>query len=46
MLILGSRSGDTGVVHIIRNETDINWLIKNANAGPYIIVVTFKYFNR
>ncbi|KAL0280580.1 UNVERIFIED_CONTAM: hypothetical protein PYX00_001836 [Menopon gallinae] len=41
-----SRSGDTGVVHIIRNESDINWLIDEASAGPYIVVITFKYFNR
>ncbi|CAH2099957.1 unnamed protein product [Euphydryas editha] len=34
-----SLSGAVGVVHMIRNVTDAQWLVYNSSAGPYVAVV-------
>ncbi|XP_046743799.1 nicastrin isoform X2 [Diprion similis] len=41
-----SRSGSVGVIHIVENETELVWLEKNGNAGPYTAVVPFSMFTR
>lgn len=41
-----SVSGSLGVIHFIQNEHDIDWLINNAKAGPYMAVVPPKIFNQ
>lgn len=45
-MFLASRSGDTGVLHFILEDGDLTWLTEKADAGPYVVVLSFDYFNR
>ncbi|XP_011700001.1 PREDICTED: nicastrin isoform X2 [Wasmannia auropunctata] len=40
-----SRSGSVGVVHLVEVDDDIAWIEKEANAGPYTVVLPFAMFN-
>lgn len=46
ILFLASLTGNTGVIHFIESWTDIDWIVRLADAGPYIPVVSLKDFNR
>lgn len=43
-IIIASLSGAVGVVHMIQNKTDAEWMIYNASAGPYMAVVNTVVF--
>ncbi|XP_054168906.1 nicastrin-like, partial [Oppia nitens] len=38
-------SGNVGAVHIIKNDSDIDFVIKFGKHSPYIVVMTAKHFN-
>lgn len=39
-----SYSGTVGVVHMINNITDAQWMVTNGEAGPYVAVVSTALF--
>ncbi|XP_026281951.1 nicastrin isoform X2 [Frankliniella occidentalis] len=41
-----ARSGNVGVVHIIENQSDVDWLVKDALAPPYVAVVQPAMFSK
>lgn len=38
-MFVADRSGNTGVVQLIDNETDLQWVIQEGPAPPYVIVM-------
>jgi hypothetical protein len=40
------RSGNVGVIHVIDNQRDLDWLLDNATADPYISVIQPDMFTR
>lgn len=40
------RSGNVGVIHFIENQTDLEWLLHNATADPYMAVVQPHMFTK
>ncbi|CAK1548578.1 unnamed protein product [Leptosia nina] len=40
-----SDNGSVGVVHMIKEISDAQWLISNSSAGPYVAVVSTSLFN-
>ena len=41
-----SRSGSVGIIHLIEENSDIEWIARNATAGPYTVVLPFPMFAR
>lgn len=41
-----SRSGNVGVVHIIENQVDADWMVNNGLAAPYVAVIHPSMFTR
>lgn len=44
-LILAARGGSTGVVHIVESENDLDFILKNGTAPPYIPVIPTNLFS-
>ncbi|XP_069684848.1 nicastrin isoform X2 [Periplaneta americana] len=40
------RSGNVGVIHFIENQTDLEWLLNNATADPYMAVIQPNMFTK
>ncbi|KAK6634075.1 hypothetical protein RUM44_004683 [Polyplax serrata] len=38
-----SRSGNTGVLHILKEKNDFTWLIQDAKAVPYVVMLPFDF---
>ena len=43
VVIPASRSGSVGIIHLIEENSDIEWIARNATAGPYTVVLPFSY---
>ncbi|XP_054278426.1 nicastrin-like isoform X1 [Macrosteles quadrilineatus] len=41
-----SQSGSKGVVHFVNNQSDVQWLLQQSSAGPYMAVVPPQLFTR
>ncbi|CAG9783039.1 unnamed protein product [Diatraea saccharalis] len=41
-----ANNGAVGVVHFVIDQTDANWLVNNASAGPYMAIVSTMMFNQ
>ncbi len=41
-----ARSGNVGIIHIIESESDVDWLVKDALAPPYVAVVHPSMFTK
>ncbi|NXG63993.1 NICA protein, partial [Hemiprocne comata] len=41
-----SISGDTGVIHVVEKEDDLNWVLADGPHPPYMILLDGKLFNR
>lgn len=46
LIIPASRSGSVGIIHLIEENSDIEWIARNATAGPYTVVLPFSMFAR
>lgn len=43
---VASRFGNVGTLHLITNSSDIDWLLNEGMADPYIVALTPKMFNK
>ncbi|XP_056125579.1 LOW QUALITY PROTEIN: nicastrin [Rhinichthys klamathensis goyatoka] len=41
-----SMSGDTGVLHVLESEEDLDWILNTGPHPPYMIVMETAFFNR
>ncbi|XP_077086613.1 nicastrin [Siphateles boraxobius] len=41
-----SMSGDTGVLHVLESEEDLDWILNTGPHPPYVIVMETAFFNR
>ncbi|XDV28377.1 hypothetical protein PO909_031703 [Leuciscus waleckii] len=41
-----SMSGDTGVLHVLESEDDLDWILNTGPHPPYMIVMETAFFNR
>ncbi|XP_048144384.1 nicastrin [Corvus hawaiiensis] len=41
-----SLSGDTGVIHVVENDTDLDWALSTGPHPPYMILLDGKLFSR
>lgn len=41
---LAAKSGSVGVIHVVENEADVEWLEVNGTAAPYMVVLSFDMF--
>lgn len=37
--VSAERGGNVGVVHLIQNDSDVNWLVEHGDAPPYMPVL-------
>lgn len=44
-LIAASNKGAIGVVHIVKDVSDAQWMVFNSTAGPYMAVVSTDLFH-
>lgn len=44
-LLLAADNGAVGVVQMIKDVSDAQWLVENSTAGPYMAVVSTAQFN-
>ena len=42
--LIAKEGGNVGVIHLIENETDINYVTSEGTTWPYIAVLPVKYF--
>lgn len=40
LVCLAERSGSTGVIHLVHNDSDLEWAIKEGLAAPYMLVMS------
>lgn len=45
-LSAASISGDTGVIHVVEKEEDLNWVLADGPHPPYMILLDGNLFNR
>lgn len=45
-LSTASISGDTGVIHVVEKEEDLNWVLADGPHPPYMILLDGSLFNR
>ena len=45
ILFSASKAGSVGVIQLVENDADLQWLETNSTAGPYTIVLSFNMFN-
>lgn len=45
-LSAASISGDTGVIHVVEKEEDLNWVLVDGPHPPYMILLDGNLFNR
>lgn len=43
---LASRFGNVGTLHLVKNSTDLDWLLNEGIADPYIVALTPIMFTR
>uniref|UniRef100_A0A672T6E4 Nicastrin n=1 Tax=Sinocyclocheilus grahami TaxID=75366 RepID=A0A672T6E4_SINGR len=41
-----SMSGDTGVLHVLESESDLDWILSSGPHPPYIVIMETAFFNR
>lgn len=41
-----SISGDTGVVHVLESESDLDWILSAGPHPPYMVIMETAFFNR
>ncbi|XP_067309021.1 nicastrin [Pseudorasbora parva] len=41
-----SMSGDTGVLHVLESESDLDWILNTGPHPPYMIIMETAFFNR
>uniref|UniRef100_A0AAY4BWS2 Nicastrin n=1 Tax=Denticeps clupeoides TaxID=299321 RepID=A0AAY4BWS2_9TELE len=41
-----SISGNTGVLHVLETEADLDWVLKSGPHPPYMVLMDASYFNR
>nr|XP_023688388.1 nicastrin [Paramormyrops kingsleyae] len=41
-----SISGDTGILHVLETESDLNWVLSSGPNPPYLVLMDAQYFNR
>ncbi|XP_018613565.1 nicastrin [Scleropages formosus] len=41
-----SVSGDTGVLHVLETETDLDWVLSSGPNPPYVVLMVAEHFNR
>ncbi|XP_016333999.1 nicastrin-like [Sinocyclocheilus anshuiensis] len=39
-------SGDTGVLHVLETESDLDWILSSGPHPPYIVIMETAFFNR
>lgn len=43
---LASRFGNVGTLHLVKNSTDLDWLLNEGISDPYIVALTPNMFTR
>ena len=43
-LFLAKMKGNVGVIHLVQNETDIDWIVSHGKFSPYIPLLTAEMF--
>ncbi|XP_026061189.1 nicastrin-like [Carassius auratus] len=41
-----SMSGDTGVLHVLETESDLDWILSSGPHPPYMVILETAFFNR
>ncbi|KAM8920671.1 nicastrin [Pelodytes ibericus] len=41
-----SRSGDTGIIHVVEKEEDLTWVLETGPTPPYMVLLEGNLFNR
>lgn len=45
-ILSASISGDTGILHVLETESDLNWVLSLGPNPPYLVLMDAQYFNR
>lgn len=45
-VLAASISGDTGVIHVVEREEDLQWVLTDGPNPPYMVLLESKLFTR